>query len=93
MIVNTDKFQVILLDKGRSDNKNIEVGEGNEKIRSTLSVKLLWVHTDDELNFNEHINKICRSAGKQLIALIQLNSFLGLKEKEFSQDLNILIIC
>ena len=56
MIVDPDNFQVILLDKGRSD---IEVEIGNEKIRSILSVKLLRVHIDDKLNFNEHINKIC----------------------------------
>ena len=81
MIVNPDKFQVILLDKGRSDNINIEVEIGKEKISSTSSVKLLRVDIDDKLNFNEHI-KICKSAGNQLIALILLKSFLGLKEKE-----------
>ena len=31
MIVNPDKFQVILLDKRGSDNTNIEVKIGNEK--------------------------------------------------------------
>ena len=81
MIVNPDKFQVILLEKGRSDNINIEVEIGKEKISSTSSVKLLRVDIDDKLNFNEHI-KICKSAGNQLIALILLKSFLGLKEKE-----------
>ena len=45
-------------------------------------MKLLRVHTDDKLNFNEHINEICRSAGNQLNALIRLKSFLGLKGKE-----------
>ena len=82
MIVNPDKFQVIFLDKGRSDNTNIEVKIGNEKIRSTSSVKLLRVHIDDKLNFNEHINKIYKSAGNELNALIRLKLFLGLKEKE-----------
>ena len=53
-----------------------------KKISSNLSVKLLGVHIDDRLNFNEHINKICKSAGNQLNALIRLKSFLGLKEKE-----------
>ena len=48
----------------------------------TSSGKLLEVHTDDKLNFNEHINTICKSAGNQLNALIRLKSFLGLKEKE-----------
>ena len=32
MIANPDKFQVILLDEGRSDHTDIEVGTGNEKI-------------------------------------------------------------
>ena len=45
-------------------------------------MKLLGVHIDDKLNFNEHINKICKSAGNQSNALILLKSFLGLKEKE-----------
>ena len=57
MIVNPDKFQVIFLDKCRSDNTNIEVEIGNEKISSTLSVKLLGVHINDKLNFIEH--KFC----------------------------------
>ena len=73
MIVNLDKFQVIFLDKRRYDNTNIEVEIRNEKISSTSSVKLLGAHIDDRLNFNEHVNKICKSAGNQLNALIRLN--------------------
>ena len=46
-------------------------------------MKLLGVHTDDELNFNELVKKIYKSAGNQLNALIGLKPFLGLKEKEF----------
>ena len=45
-------------------------------------MKLPGVHIDDKLNFNEHINKICKSAGNQLNALTQFKSFLGLKEKK-----------
>ena len=81
MIVNPDKFQVILLDKRGSENTNIELKIGTEKIKSTSSVKLLGVHIDDKLNFNHHINKLCKSAGNQLNALTRLKSFLGLKER------------
>ena len=63
MIVNPDKFQVILLDKRGSDNTSIELKIGNEKIKSALSVKLLGVHIDDKLNFIHHINQLCKSAG------------------------------
>ena len=82
MIVNHNKFQVILLDICRSENSNIEVETGDKKISSTSSLKLLGFHTDDKLNFNKHINKTCKSAGNQLNALIRPKSFLGLKEKE-----------
>ena len=81
MIANPDKFQVILLDKRGSDNTNIELKIGNEKIKSASSVKPLGVHIDDKLNFNDHINKLRKSAGNQLNALIRLKPFLGLKEK------------
>ena len=82
MIVNSAKFKVILLDKGIFNKTNIKVEIGDEKIRSTLSVKVLRVHNDDKLNFNEQINKLFKSAGNQLNTLIRLKSLLGLKEKE-----------
>ena len=46
MIVNSDKFQVILPEKCSSDNTNMEVEIGNEKIKSTSPVKFLGVHID-----------------------------------------------
>ena len=55
MILNPDKFQVILLDKRGSDYTNTD-----EKSKSTSSVKLLRVHIDD---------KLCKSVGNQLNAL------------------------
>ena len=63
MIVNTDNFQVILLDKGRSGNTNIEVEIGNEKTRSTVSVKLFGFHIDGKLNFNELLMKFVNLLG------------------------------
>ena len=81
MIVNPDKFQLILPDKRGFDNTNIEVKIVNEKIKSTSSVKLLGVHIDDKLNFNHYINKVWKFAGNQLNALTRLKSFLSLKER------------
>ena len=46
MIVNSDKFQVILPDKCSCDNTDMEVEIGNEKIKSTSPVKFLGVHID-----------------------------------------------
>ena len=81
MVVNPDKFPVILLEKGGCLNTNIEGKIGNEKNKSTSSVKFLGVHIDHKLNFNHHVNKLFKSAGNQLNALTRLKSFLGLKER------------
>ena len=57
MVVNPNKFQVIL--RG-SNNTNVEVKIRKEKIKLTSSVKLLGVQIKDNLNFNHHINKLCK---------------------------------
>ena len=57
MIVNPDKFEVILLDKRNSDlylNENTTIDEGNITVIS--NVKMLGVHIDSKLNFNLHID-------------------------------------
>ena len=56
MIVNSDKFQVILPDKCSCDNTDMEVEIGNEKIKSTSPVKFLGVHIDR--SFDHHINRL-----------------------------------
>ena len=79
MIVNPDKFQVMFLDK-RGIVKIAKIG--NEKIKSTSSVKLLGVHINDKLNFSHNIIRLGKSAGNQLNALPRLESFSGLKERD-----------
>ena len=83
MIVNSDKFQTTILDKCGSDNTNMEVKIGNEKIKSTSSVTLVGVHIDDKLNLNYLFKKKCKSARKQLNAPTRLKSFsfLGFSQK------------
>ena len=53
-----------------------------KNVKTSSSVKLLGVHIDDELNFNLHITKVCRSAANQLHALIRLQMFLNFEEKK-----------
>ena len=69
MIINPEKFQAIILDKKKSDLANIPLTISNQTINSVPSVELLGIHFDDNLNFNLHINNICRSAANQLNAL------------------------
>ena len=47
------------------------------------NVTMLGVHIDGILNFNLHIEIICKSASNQLNALVRLKRYLG-PEKRFA---------
>ena len=82
MIVNPDKFQAILLNKRNSDlylTENITTDKENIKVVS--NVKMLGVHIDSKLNFNLHINIICKSASNRLNTFVRLKMYLGHEER------------
>ena len=85
MIVNSDKFQTILLDKRKSNNTNHGIVVHNQNKKVVSSVELLEIQTDDKLNFNLHISNICMSAANQLNVLITLKvTFSGWWFSKFS---------
>ena len=45
-------------------------------------MKLLGLQSDDKLNFNLHINNICKSTANQLNALVRLKKFVKFEEKK-----------
>ena len=57
---------------------------GNDVVEVASSVKLLGVDIDDQLSFNLYISNICKSASKQLNALVRLKSLLGFAERKVS---------
>ena len=82
MIVNPDKFQVIIIDKKKGDHTNENVFIDNKQIKTVSSVELLGIQLDDKLNFSPNFSNICKSAANQLNALIRLQNFLSFKEKK-----------
>ena len=66
MIVNPDKFKSIILTKNKSDDIPTGFSIGTDIVPIEKSVKLLGIHLDNRLNFNLHINTICKSASNQL---------------------------
>ena len=82
MIVNTGKFQGIIIDKNKQDHTAKYISIDQKNIKTSPSVKILRGLIDDKLNFNLHITKICRSAANQLHALIRLQMFLNFEEKK-----------
>ena len=51
-------------------------------IKSVASFQLLGVQIDDKLNFDIHVSSLCKSAAKQLNAMIRLKEFLNFNAKK-----------
>ena len=64
MIINPDKFHTIIFDRKKSNLTNIPLTIANQAIKLVPSVELLGIHLYDKLNFNLHINNICRSTAQ-----------------------------
>ena len=66
MVVNSDKFQAIILNrKGAQATHKLIIDD--KEIKTTNSIKLLRVNTDDQLKFNEHISMLCSKAAMHLV--------------------------
>ena len=52
MMVNPDKFQVIIIDKKKGDHTNENEIIDNKQIKTVTSVELLGIQLDDKLNFS-----------------------------------------
>ena len=66
--------QGIITGKKKQNHTAEYINIDQKNIKTSSSIKLLGVHTDNKLNFNLHITKICRSTANQLFALSHLNS-------------------
>ena len=82
MIDNPDKFKSIIIQKSKQTTTPTQFLLGNDVVEVASSVKLLGIHINDQLNFNLHISNICKSASKQLKALVRLKCFLGFEERK-----------
>ena len=56
----------------------MKISQLKKKTHKVVSnVKMIGVHIDRILNFNLHIEIICKSASNQLNALLRLKRYLG----------------
>ena len=68
MIVNPGKFQAIIFDKHKGNDHTIQLTSTNQKETKAVSkVKLVGIEISDKLNFNHHINNICKSVSNQYL--------------------------
>ena len=76
MQANPDKFQAIAVGM-KTFSENLVLKISNSEIKCEEVVKLLGIDTDYQLNFDHHVNNLCRKAGQQLNVLKRLNPFLS----------------
>ena len=69
---NTDKCHLIIVN---NQDKSIKIGK--DVITSETRVKLLGVTIDNKLNFNEHVDNICKKASNKLHALARIAKYLS----------------
>ena len=81
MIVNTNKFQAMILSSDKKENK-YDLKINDSIISSEKSVTVLGIEIDNKLNFEKQAANICRKANNQLNAIVRIQNFLGKKEKE-----------
>ena len=82
MNVNPGKFQAVVIDRfGKKENKQEMVIE-YQKITSEHSVWLLGIEIDNQLNFDNHVSKLCKKAGFQLNGIGRLKNNVGFPEKK-----------
>ena len=70
---NADKSHLLVL----NNQVQASVKLGEEIIASSPSVDLLGVKIDENLNFAEHITKLCKKGNQKLHALARISKFLS----------------
>ena len=82
MKVNPQKFQLMLMKPhGKNDELPTEIEIEGNVIKASKSVRLLGVDIDCNLNFYDHVKKLCSKASRQLKVLYRFKNILGEKEK------------
>ena len=84
MVVNSDKFQAIILNSKEEQAAHKLIIDFNE-IKTTKLIKLLGINIEGQLKFNEHISILsilCSKAAMQLNALSRPQKYIGNSEKK-----------
>ena len=72
---NNDKCHLLI-----SSPNDVSIKIGKDEIVNKKSVKLLGVTIDQNLNFSEHVTKLCKKASTKLHALARVSKFMSMKK-------------
>ena len=75
---NPDKWHLLLSEIG--DDHCVKIGQ--DLISNSATEKVLGVTFDNKLNFNSHINKLCKKAIQKLYALARVSNFMSCNQRK-----------
>ena len=78
MKLNEDKCHLLV--RGY-EHESIWAKIGDARIWESDKQKLLGVHVDTTLSFDEHVPKLCKKAGGKLSVLARLSSYMTLTQE------------
>ena len=81
MIVNSDKFQAIVVKKNKKMKNSYSLNINQEVINIENCVKSLGVEIDNKLSFEKYISTLVKKASSQLNTISRIHKFIGFKEK------------
>ena len=83
MLVNSIKFQVFFLSRKKElITSDMSLNINSNSIISSNWVKLLRIKIESRLNFELHVSDLCKSAARQLNALLRLKPYLTFEARK-----------
>ena len=76
-IISVEKKEPITSDMSLNINSNNRISS------NWVKKKLLGIKIDSRLNFEPHVSDLCKSAARQLNALLRLKSYLIIEVRKF----------
>ena len=82
IVVNPDRFQLMLLQKSTMQVIQEKLQNDSNEIESENLVSFLSITIDNRLSFDGHISKLCNKASMHLNAKFKLKKYMGRIELE-----------
>ena len=84
MKANADKCHLLV-----AKHENVSVKLESETITGDISVELLGLDINGNLNFNEHVRKLCAKGNQKFHALARISKYLSKNNLHQNTDENI----
>ena len=75
MKANPDKCHLLI-----SNSDKVSIRVHNYNIKSSKCEQFLGIKIGNKLNFNTHVNEICKKAGQKLNALLRVTPYMDLSK-------------